>query len=340
MLQRKRGINKMRYSRRLIGWTPYAAGLLAIILSAGCSQRPKEILSEKEMIDLMADLQLADAYSNSRVSSSEEDATGNRYDLARSVMAAHGVTPEQLDTTLGWYGKNLDEYVELYEKIDKELHKRRRKLMKSSDQSTSSANTFDLWQYSKNGVVSQLSSTDGWILSIDNPELEKGDKLVWSMRLAEKVDIAGNLGVEYSDGSGESSTINRTRNNNIEISLQTDTSKTVSRVYGSLRITQANVLPLFSDSIKLERLPFDSLEYKNSRSQKRFAAPRHIERKVEKKDTVSKVTVVDSINSGDKAVMLESKEIKEKETLTKPEVPKKRLPKEGRVVVDSKNGKN
>ncbi|MDE6008009.1 MAG: DUF4296 domain-containing protein, partial [Muribaculaceae bacterium] len=85
----------MRYSRRLVGWTPYAAGLLAIILSAGCSQRPKEILSEKEMIDLMADLQLADAYSNSRVSSSEEDATGNRYDLARSVMAAHGVTPEQ-----------------------------------------------------------------------------------------------------------------------------------------------------------------------------------------------------------------------------------------------------
>ena len=256
----------------------------AILLSGACSRRPKEILDEKEMINLMADLQLAEAYSNTHVD--YEDGVDGRTALTEGVLVAHGVTHEQFDTTLGWYGKNLDEFVELYAKVDKELLKRRRKLMKESEPLLASGNGSDLWPFTKNGTVMPLSLYDGWVMSLPDPDMNSGDRLIWSMHLTENFDLVGQLGVEYSDGSGESTTMNRGRQNRFEMTLQTDTGKTVSRLYATLRVKDRKSLPLFADSIKLEKLPYDSLEYKISRSQKRYSKPTPIMTKSNSKDSV------------------------------------------------------
>ncbi|MDE6578684.1 MAG: DUF4296 domain-containing protein [Muribaculaceae bacterium] len=263
--------------------------LVSAFCGVSCSNRPKEILDEKEMINLMADLQIAEAYSNMQSYSSESDK--ERYALARSVLASHGVTQEQLDTTLSWYGRNLDEYVELYAKVDKELIKRRKRLMKEEQKDNSGNDGFNLWEFGKNGVISPLANSDGWIISIPYPELEKGERLKWNMHLSEHADLSAVLGVEYEDGSGETSMFNRTSNKGTELLLQTDTAKVVKRIYGWIRVKERNILPLFADSIRLERLPFDSLEYKGSRGQKRYSLQRRRnlldDKKTEKKDSVN-----------------------------------------------------
>ncbi|MDE5874435.1 MAG: DUF4296 domain-containing protein [Muribaculaceae bacterium] len=239
-------------------------------------------MSEKKMVSLMADLQLADAYSGMHYYGS--DGEEQRLALARSVLSSHGVTQEQLDTTLAWYGRNMDDYSELFAKVDRELLIRKKRMMKED---ASSANIMDgdnLWPYGKNGVISSLGLSNGWTISLPAPEMEKGERLRWAFHLAEYADYSAALGVEYTDGSGETTTLNRSGNVSFEMTLQTDTAKNVERIYGSFRLKNRNSLPLFADSIRLERLPFDSLEYKNFRQQKRYAAPRHIEVKKDKKD--------------------------------------------------------
>ena len=175
--------------------------LLLSMVIAGCSNRPDNILTEKEMVALMADMQLAEAYTN--VSNQQMQVSDYRLKMGKSVLAAHGITQEQLDTTLAWYGRNLDDYSELYAKVDKEIIKRRKHLLNMSGEEDGLDDDNLLWRFGKNGQLSMLGNTDGWIVSVTDPDLQKGDRLQWTMHLDAPVQMNGVLGVEYSDGSSE-----------------------------------------------------------------------------------------------------------------------------------------
>ena len=100
------------------------AAIFSASIFLGCDRRPKEVLSERKWSAFMADMQLAEACLNS--SAVSVHSRDGRLELGRSVLAAHGVTQEQLDTTLAWYGRNIDNYSELFEKVDKEIVARRK----------------------------------------------------------------------------------------------------------------------------------------------------------------------------------------------------------------------
>lgn len=245
--------------------------LLSAFLFADCSRRPKEILSEKKMVSLMADMQLAEAYINTtgrHTYNSDE-----RYELGNRVLAAHGVTREELDTTLAWYGRNMDDYSNLYAAVDKEILKKRKRLLADDDNNHSFNDDADLWPFSRHGVISSLGNSDAFILSINAPELDKGEVLEWSMHITNPVQITGVLGVEYEDGSGDAVVNIFTGRPKLEMHLQTDTGRTVRRVYGTLSAKEKNSLPVHADSIMLVRLPFDSVEYYKIRAQRRYGVP-------------------------------------------------------------------
>ncbi len=77
--------------------------LLPILLSAGCSDRPKGILSEDKMVQVMADLQIAEAYERNGDANSYLHGQ-NRELLGRGVLMEHGVSVEEIDSTIAWYG--------------------------------------------------------------------------------------------------------------------------------------------------------------------------------------------------------------------------------------------
>lgn len=263
--------------------------MLSALLFCGCSKRPKGVLSEKKMVSLMADMQLAEAYSNT-VGMSRYGSV-SRETIGKGVLSAHGVTQEEVDSTLAWYGRNMDEYAGLYEKVDREITYRRKKLMKEEGFKDDINSADMLWPYQTHGVLSSLGNTDAWILSLDSPELERGDVLEWSMRMSESSAFAGVLGVEYADGTSDAISQMFSGKQKYEMRLQTDTGKMVSRVYGSLRLKEPGQKPIFADSIMLRRLPFDSLEYHKHRSLRHYGVPTRIKPKVEKKDTISTDTV-------------------------------------------------
>ncbi len=265
--------------------------LLLAMLFSGCNNRPKEVIGEKKLVRLMADMELAEAYAN--MSNQSSQGKDYRYELGKSVLAAHGVSREQLDTTLAWYGTNLDDYSKLYAKVDKEILNRKKKLMNLSDEEMEMQEGDILWKYGKNGLLSNLGYSDSWIFSVDDPELQKGDRLQWSMHIDAPVQMNGVLGVEYEDGSSEASSNVFIGRNRLEMTFQTDTAKSVKRVYGTMRLKDEKQMPLFADSIAVVRLPYDSVEFRSARNVKRYGIP--VVRKPKKEE---KADTVDSAKEG------------------------------------------
>ncbi|MDR3252506.1 MAG: DUF4296 domain-containing protein, partial [Tannerella sp.] len=86
--------------------------LAALFIIASCSRVPKHIISEKKMRALLYDMQLAEAFVETNYESYPTANDRNR--LYNSVFAKHGITQEQYDSTLVWYGQNMDLYMRIY----------------------------------------------------------------------------------------------------------------------------------------------------------------------------------------------------------------------------------
>ncbi len=236
---------------------------LFALLSTGCSNRPKGILSEEKMVKVMADIQIAEAYERSG------DANGylkgqNRELLGRGVLMEHGVSVEEMDSTLAWYGRNMDEYSKLYKKIDIELNKRQLKYARAAGESENEGSLADLWPYSKHYVIDGKSLTDGLIANIPVTELAPGDKLTWKMTV-EGASIRNlTLGVDYEDGTSEVNKIsNRGFDKWVDLSLQTDSTLVVHRVF-AIADFGVPTRRILIDSIQLNHYALNHEEYNKS----------------------------------------------------------------------------
>ena len=235
-----------------------------IFLVISCGDRPSNVLKEKDMVSLMVDMELTEAYLNTQNNLSYHE----REEIGKRVLDAHGVSPETLDTTLAWYGRNMDDYSELFEKVDKEIIKRRKSYTEIPGEKIKESD--NLWPYVSHVLISPLSGDEALNFNLFQPELEKGDRVKFSFYLPNSATIKGVLGVEYTDGSGESSVSNFSKNN-FKVELQTDSSKTVSKIFGSMQLKDSKNLPLYIDSISIKSEPIDTLEYRNTRrNQKKF----------------------------------------------------------------------
>ena len=247
-----------------------------------CGNRPSNVLPEDKMVNLLVDMEIAEAYTNTQSYATSEE----RIDLGKQVLEAHGVSEETLDTTLAWYGRNMDDYSKLFDKVDKELLKRKKKYTEVPEAML--AHSDNLWPYGEHLLISDLSAQEALTFSFPISEMEKGKILGFSMYLPNQTNIKSTFGVEYKDGTGEAGVHSVSTKNNIKVTLQTDTAKEVALIFGSMILREANNFPVYIDSISITTEPFDSLNYLNHRrGQKSYGLIRyHKEEKKEVKDTV------------------------------------------------------
>lgn len=242
--------------------------LVFLLLVSACNNRPSYVLSENKMVNLMVDMQLAEAYVNNNPGGNTSE---TKKELGREVLALHNVSPEELDTTLAWYGRNLDQYSELFEKVDKEILKRKGYYLGEDVMSISDSD--NLWPYSEHLVLSPLSGSDNFIISLNDPAIEKGGVVSLSFFLPNTTSVKGVLGVEYSDGTSEATMSTTNGRSKVEFKVQTDSGKIVSRLYGVMNLKEKKDNPVYIDSIFVTTVPFDSLEYlHNKRTQKKYGA--------------------------------------------------------------------
>ncbi len=237
----------------------YIFFVLALFFT-GCSKRPKNILSEDKMVAVMTDIQIAEAYD--RVGNANDYLKGkDRELLGRGVLMQHGVSVEEMDSTLAWYGRNMDEYPKLYKKIDAELNKRQLKYAKAAGESENESSSADLWPYSRHYVLDNKSLTNGIIADIPAVDLEPGTKLTWKMIADGANSSILTLGVDYVDGSSEIfKNTNRGYEKWVDVSLQTDFTLEVKRIFAIANFEYSS--PRVNiDSVQLTKLQFNREEY-------------------------------------------------------------------------------
>lgn len=269
----------MRNSSRFIS-TSFAIGILFLL--GACGGRPSNVLSESKMVSLMADMEIAEAYANTQTGVSANE----KLEYGKRILEAHGVSQETLDTTLAWYGRNMDDYAKLFEKVDKEIIKKQKRFSETPEVKIKEAD--NLWPYSTHLIMSPLSESDVLTFSLPKPSVKKGDVLEFSFYLPNPASFKGTFGVEYTDGYGEASISNFSSGRKMIMSLQTDTAREISRIYGFMQLKDSKMLPLFIDSIFIKTQPLDTLNYRsNKRTQKHFGALKFQKKLKEDKDTIS-----------------------------------------------------
>lgn len=245
--------------------------MLIAVIATACDRRPKNILSEDKMVAVMADIQIAEAYERSGEADSYLHGE-NRELLGRGVLLKHGVSVEEMDSTIAWYGRNMDEYAKLYKKIDEELNRRQQKYAKAAGEVEREMNSNDLWPYGRHFIVDDNSMTDGIIASIPVTDLQPGDKITWKFRVMGASAAMLSLGVDYDNGSSEIYKLSeRGMDKWVEASIQTDTTLVANRIFAIADFDRISSRVLI-DSMQLIHVPINRNEY-NQNGFKRLIPP-------------------------------------------------------------------
>ena len=263
--------------------------LLSLVLLLSCGKTPNGVMSVNEMADLIADLQLAEAYIDSHSGDFESDSS--KLVIKQSVFKKHGITQQDYDSSMVWYAHNMEDYAKAYDKAVGKLKDRYDKLDKSGKgdnersrdmdptladngptrnpvpnaghrpksfkklSTDTKGDTADLWQGQRSYMLTQ-GARRGFITFDLPPDANKrvGDRY----QLAYKLTRGGNefkvsLNVDYTDGGTAQITRSTNSDGWVSIDLQSDTARKVRRVYGYVSYDIKRGQTAFVDSLMLFR---------------------------------------------------------------------------------------
>ena len=242
--------------------------LAALMLLAACVRRPDGVQSDDHMLPVVTDMQLAEAYVRNRSYGSDNDTL--RESLVVGVLKKHGMTREQYDTTMNWYARNFDAYLDLNKRVSEELSLRQREIAGKAGKESGMHQGLspDLWPYPRMAMISSRSGSDVFRFSTPVSDVQPGMSVVWKMRLRSNASLRMLFGTEYSDGTVAYMTQESRMDRQQEMTLQTDSARHATRLFGYISVNDRSALPLWMDSIRLETRPFDPSTYYRISSQR------------------------------------------------------------------------
>lgn len=237
-------------------------GILLVVLSmiiSSCSKTPNDVISEGEMANLLADLTEADAIVE--INRTDYDTDEKRQLLKQAILEKHGVTQDEFNNSLMWYGRNLDIYDEVYDNVISILETRQKDAQKDAQKAgeklIAAGDSVDIWQMSHSFLHSRKQAGENLqlIFSYDaDGEMRNGDRYKWQFSLINnKTTARALIGIDYTDGSTEYQTAVVSPESVARIELQTDSTKSPKRIYGYLRYQLVSEDALFIDQISLSR---------------------------------------------------------------------------------------
>ena len=107
---------------RILKLNPVIFLFLLTITLVACGNRPKGVLSDMKMENLLYDLHLAEGEINNNHSLFASDSI-RKENLLNSVLKKHKVTRNQLDASIDWYAGNLDRYKKIGDNLSSRFEK-------------------------------------------------------------------------------------------------------------------------------------------------------------------------------------------------------------------------
>ncbi len=231
--------------------------IISIIATViGCKKVPSDVIAPDDMAALMADIHTAEAVVEMNHASYNNDSL--KLTMRQSVYMRHGVNSAQVDSSIAWYGRNIKYYMEVYDKTIEILEHR---LIETgnriaADNALSIAgDSVDVWPNARFISINDRLPSRMITFSFGrDPNCEKGDDYVWRAKffnVDERMEWL--MGVEYSDGAVEWRNESPDADGWKEITLQTDSLRHPTRLFGYLSAINRRGTELRIDSISLVR---------------------------------------------------------------------------------------
>lgn len=252
-----------------------------VALFAACSKTPSGVIGKEKMARIIADLSIAEAVVESDYKAFPTDS--DKLALKQSIYLRNKVTPEQVDTSLRWYGRNMDILVEVYERaIEMTEHDLRdAALSAASTPSTKSTSIYategdsvDLWTSQPNRVFAANMPTDiSTFHIISDRNWQDGDIFTLSARATgPKSPVRLAIIAEYQDGTREYATSGLSAPGWHRLKIALNPEKKASMVYGYILYTPSGDEVVALDSISLVRTRVSPAAESIRRNVKSFAS--------------------------------------------------------------------
>ncbi|MDR1331445.1 MAG: DUF4296 domain-containing protein [Tannerella sp.] len=206
-----------------------------------CSRTPEGILPEKKMKETLVDMQLAEEMINMDASTfqTNEEKTA----LYRSVFRKHGVTEAEYDSSLVWYGRNLETYMRIYRQALAEVQVRIDALGDVAPESVSESNgdSLDVWVFRRYRELSPRMLSNMMVFDIrPGTPYSSGSTFVFGLnvwgitpQMTQPVEVRLHA---VSDDTTYTVARPVRENGYYEMTLKTDPVKRTQRVYGYVRL--------------------------------------------------------------------------------------------------------
>ncbi|MBO4942869.1 MAG: DUF4296 domain-containing protein [Muribaculaceae bacterium] len=241
--------------------------LISILLFAACNKVPSHVIQPDDMASLMADIHTAEVVVEMNRSGFFDDSM--KQVMRQSVYIRHGVTSQQVDSSIAWYGRNIKYYMDVYDKTIEILEHR---LIESgnriaADNALSIAgDSVDVWPNPRFISINDRLPSRLVSFSFDHdPNWEKGDNYTWRAKLFNTESVTEWLiGVEYSNGSVEWISQNQEGDGWRYITLQTDSMRIPTRIFGYFSSINRPGSDLRLDSVELIRKRLNKENYRRT----------------------------------------------------------------------------
>lgn len=236
----------------------YGMALAVACGMAACDKVPDDVLSERDMQRVLTDMILAEAMVNADYNTFKSDTA--KMALYESVFRKHEITRAMYDSSLVWYGKNLDIYMKVYDRVLADVNKRIDALgdVQADAAPVSNSDSVNIWPRRAYLTFSPKAVFNGVTFDIKpDAAYSSGSVFVLGARLwGLNPRLAHKPEVRISADQGDTTvTVNRRLDSDgyHQVTLRTVATKRVRRVYGYIRLDNADstYFKVYVDSLNL-----------------------------------------------------------------------------------------
>ena len=250
---------------------PAILAVAALVLLIGCRTTPDNVLTPDEMADLLVDIHHAEAVADVQYSMYSPDTM--RAALRQSVYDRHGITQADFDTSLAWYGRHIEKYIDLYDVVIERLEKQAEQAGTYRGGSGSlSGDSIDAWDGSPHYVLTRRSPMHFLDFNLARDDNWKnGDSYTWQFKVFNRLSpMEVGLFVDYGDGSTDYMTSNVEQDGWFRTTVVLDSLRDPQSVYGFILVEPRDDEEIYIDSLSLIRKRFVENTYHSRYHQRRF----------------------------------------------------------------------
>lgn len=244
-----------------------------LLMAASCSKVPSDVIQPEEMAQLMADVHVGESVIDMNYKDYSTDSLKQVF--KQSVYLRHGVDTEKVDSSLAWYGRNMERYMDVYDRTIEILEHR---LIESGNRVAAEAamsiagDSVDVWPYARYIAVDDRTPSKTVVFDASRDgNWERGDIYVWRAKMINNGhNSSAQLVAEYADGSIDF--ISKAFNGEgwSDLTLYTDSTLDATRIYGYINGDNPARSTLRLDSIELVRKRLDPDAYSSRYNTRRI----------------------------------------------------------------------